>query len=123
MKTMAALYGGDSNSCKDICSGDILTVELLDTAFALLLGNDYLKNLKRKNNQIMIKMSNLQYKGLQINNLSLLFVNCYNNDNITLYNDNIDMSGKVWKDNRGTNFVRKAVVSLKNKQVEIFTVV
>ena len=69
MKTIDTLYGGCSCDKKDICSGDMHTVELLDIAVTRLIGNDYLKMLKKKNNNIKIKMSKLQYKGLKIHDL------------------------------------------------------
>jgi hypothetical protein len=125
MKTIATLYGGCAMNTQDLMFGDCLSVRLLDNAVAMLIGNDFLKGLKKKNNQIKIKMSKLTYSQLHTYDLSLLFTNYFNYDNITLYNDNIsyDEEGVLVWDNKDLNHcpVMKTTVSLKNKQVEIFT--
>lgn len=121
MKTIFTLYGGWAQKVEDINYGDVLTIDLLDTAVTLLIGNDYLKTLRDKNNQIKIKMSNSQYSSLHISNISLLFTNYFNYDNIKLYDDKLDSSGGVLLDIEREDLARKTTVTYKNKRVEIFT--
>lgn len=113
MKIIKELYGGYVSSKESLCSGDVLTTELLDDAVSILTG-EYLGNFDKKIKGIKIKTTIQQYKHLRIDDVTLLFTNYFNIKNLTFHKFKTE-----WVEERYQ--ISKTIVELNNKCVVIYT--